>query len=224
MPELTIRDLVWSFSPHTAPFLRIADLTIPTGSLVAVTGPSGSGKSTFLSLLAGLDRPSAGSLVWGDVDLATQAPRSLDRWRRHNLGMVFQDFQLIPQLTALENVLLPQTFFRWSIPLSVRREAQDLLVGLGVERFSAPAQSLSRGEMQRTALARALLAKPSVLLADEPTASLDAENERVVTDLLVDYGRRTGATLLVATHHPYLRDIADRSLILDHGTFQGAAP
>lgn len=221
MANLVIRDLAWSFAPGAAPFLRVTDLKVPTGSLVAVTGPSGSGKSTFLSLLAGLDRPS-GSLIWGSTDLVALSPRALDRWRRQTLGLVFQDFQLVPQLTALENVLLPQTFVRWSIPPAVRQEARDLLARLGVDRPSAPAQTLSRGEMQRTALARALLSKPQVLIADEPTASLDAGNEGAVTDLIVDYGRRTGATVVVATHHPRLSTLADRCLVLDHGTLQGA--
>jgi putative ABC transport system ATP-binding protein len=184
---------------------------------VAVTGPSGSGKSTFLSLLAGLEAPQAESLCWGDFEFVGKGARELDRWRYQNLGIVFQDFQLVPELTALENVLLPQTFSRWTVSSSLRREAADLLGRLGVGRTAARAATLSRGEMQRTSLARALLGRPPVLLADEPTASLDAANEVAVADLLVDYARQQGATVLVATHQPGLRDRADRRLVLDHG-------
>ena len=223
MPLLQIRDLAWSFQPRSEAFLRIPSLVIPPGSLVAITGPSGSGKSTFLSLLAGLEAPQAESLCWGDFDFVGKDSRELDRWRRRNLGIVFQDFQLVPELTALENVLLPQTFSRWTITSSLRRQAGELLERLGVSRGLAQASSLSRGEMQRTSLARALLGRPSVLLADEPTASLDAVNEAAVADLLVDYGRREGATILVATHQPGLKDRADRNLSLDHGLVQEVA-
>ena len=220
---IAVEDLLFSYSPLEPPVLKGVSLTVHAGDIVIMTGPSGSGKSTFLSLLAGLEAPQAESLCWGDFDFVGKDSRELDRWRRRNLGIVFQDFQLVPELTALENVLLPQTFSRWTITSSLRRQAGELLERLGVSRGLAQASSLSRGEMQRTSLARALLGRPSVLLADEPTASLDAVNEAAVADLLVDYGRREGATILVATHQPGLKDRADRNLSLDHGLVQEVA-
>jgi putative ABC transport system ATP-binding protein len=136
---------------------------------------------------------------------------------------VFQDFQLVPELTALENVLLPLTFERWSVPRDDRRRAAGLLERLGVGRPGARASTLSRGEMQRTALARALLGRPPVLLADEPTASLDAANEAAVAALLLEYARDEGATVVVSTHQALLRDGADRRITLAHGRV-GEAP
>ena len=216
--SLSIKNLSWTFPGGTEPFLKIDHLEVDAGKFLAVTGPSGAGKSTFLYLLAGLESVSAGFLQWGHHDLGSDTPRRRDRWRRRTLGLVFQDFQLVPELTALENVLLPITFEHWFVSTGERRRAADLLVSLGVERTSARAATLSRGEMQRTALARAIFGRPSVLLADEPTASLDAANEDAVADLLVDYGRREGATVVVSTHQARLRDRADQRVLLDHGT------
>lgn len=215
---LIVNQLSWTFPGAAEPFLKVDRLEVPSGAVLAVTGPSGSGKSTFLYLLAGLETPGRGSLLWGDYDLGAERPALRDRWRRRVLGLVFQDFQLVPELTALENVLLPMTFGRWSVSSGERNRAADLLSRLGVDRTSARASTLSRGEMQRTALARALFGRPEVLLADEPTASLDAVNETAVADLLVEYGREHGATIVVSTHQPALRERADLRAKLDHGT------
>lgn len=214
---LVVEGLEWSFSAEEAPFIRVPDLKIDAGNVVALTGPSGSGKSTLLFLLAGLERVPRGRIAWGDRDLARMSDRERDAWRRHSLGLVFQDFQLVPELSALENVLLPVTFERWSVPQKTRARALGLLEHLGVGRVSARANSLSRGEMQRVAIARALLAGPPILLADEPTASLDAANEDAVSTLLLDAVRNEGVTLVIATHHRAVRDRADRVVELSHG-------
>lgn len=219
--SLSLQGVTWAFRATDPPFLKIPRLVLAEGTLTAVSGPSGAGKSTFLFLLAGLERPSTGVLRWGDQDLGVLRGSRLDLWRRRNLGLVFQDFQLIPELSAQENVLLPLTFGRWTISRDDRQRASRLLDRLGVPRAGALASSLSRGEMQRTALARALLGRPGVILADEPTASLDAGNEASVADLLHDYCRQEGATVVVSTHQAALRDRADRVLSLDHGALVG---
>jgi len=217
---LGLENLTWSFQPGAAPFLKIPELRIEAGTVLAVTGPSGAGKSTLLFLLAGLETPTGGSIRWGEFDLGTQRPASRDRWRRQNLGLIFQDFQLVPELTTLENVLLPLTFARFRVPGSERQRAANLLARLGVLRPAARASTLSRGEMQRTALARAVFGRPPVLLADEPTASLDAVNEGAVADLLLEYSRDHGATVVVSTHQRTLRDRADAHVNLDHGALK----
>jgi putative ABC transport system ATP-binding protein len=199
-------------------------LHLAPGTLTAVVGPSGAGKSTLLFLLAGLELPSTGSLRWGGFDWSTLSGMGRDRWRRTRIGLVFQDFQLVPDLTAIENVLLPLTFTRWSIPRSDRTRAATLLERLGIVRPDARAASLSRGEMQRVALARALVTRPPVLLADEPTASLDAVREAEVADLLLETVRDEGTTAVVSTHQPLLRERADRLWRLDHGQLTEEAP
>lgn len=214
---LAVENLQWSFGPGEPTFLSIKALSLAAGASLALTGPSGAGKSTLLFLLAGLDSPTSGSLSWGGFAVGTQQPRLRDRWRRANMGLVFQDFQLVPELTALENVLLPLTFGRWTVSRNDRSRAAVLLDRLGVNRTAARASTLSRGEMQRTALARALLGRPGVVLADEPTASLDAVHEAAVADLLLEHCRQEGATVVVSTHQPTLRDRADRVVRLDHG-------
>lgn len=220
---LSLRDVEWSFPGADVPFLRVPRLDVTAGGFLAVTGPSGAGKSTFLYLLAGLETPAAGTLLWGDHDFGRDRSAQRDAWRRRHLGLVFQDFQLVPELSAVDNVLLPLTFGRWSVPRAERIRAANTLKQLGVTRTGALASSLSRGEMQRTALARALFGRPSILLADEPTASLDSANETAVADLLVDYGRREGATIVVSTHQPRLKERADHRVTLDHGSVQEEA-
>lgn len=213
---LTMESVTWGFRPGER-FLEVPQFSLKPGELAAVVGPSGAGKSTLLFLLAGLEVPSAGRLLWGDHDMARDNPRARDRWRREHLGLVFQDFQLVPELTALENVLLPLTFDQLTVTAKDKKRAQTLLSQMGVGRLDARAATLSRGEMQRTALARALLREPPVLLADEPTASLDANNEMAVIDLLLAYCRDRGATVVVSTHQATLRDRADSLVRLDHG-------
>lgn len=221
---LRVSRLRWSFAPAGPVFLEIDDLSLEPGQVLAVTGPSGSGKSSLLFLLAGLDEVTQGSLAWGGEVLAELGPQGRDAWRRRHLGLVFQDFQLVPELSAVDNVLLPLTFSRWSVPRAERDRASRLLADLGVERSGARAATLSRGEMQRTALARALFGRPAVLVADEPTASLDARNGQEVADRLVAAARQDGTTVVLATHQADLVRAADRSLTLDHGRVVGGAP
>ncbi len=169
----------------------IPHLTIPAGELTVLAGPSGSGKSTLLYLLAGLLAPQKGSVAWGGVDLARQGEAARDRWRLANAGFIFQTFNLIDELSPLDNVLLPVWFGGTSA--GARRErAQALLDRFGVPGNRSRAGLLSRGEQQRVAIARALLLDPKVIFADEPTASLDAATGAIVAETLDDLGAQRG--------------------------------
>jgi len=214
---LLAEDLRWTFQPGSSPFLSLDSLSIPAGQTVAVTGPSGSGKTSLLFLLAGLEQASGGKICWGDTNLSALREEARDRWRRSAVGLVFQDFRLVEDLSVLANVLLPTTFQRWQPGPVLRERAVWLIRRMGLKDPRQRVATLSRGEMQRTALARALLLRPPVILADEPPASLDAENERAVEDLLFDAVRAEGATLIIATHHQRLWEKADRRIALDHG-------
>lgn len=221
--DLAVQDLRLTYrQPDGSPTTVIAlpDLNLRSGTRVGLTGPSGSGKSSLLLLLAGIELPSGGTISWGDTSLTTLSEASRDRWRRHTIGLVFQDFHLIPGLSALDNVLLPMRFGRVGIDQSTAERARALLHEVGVETGRRDIVLLSRGEQQRVAIARALLHMPPIVLADEPTASLDGETAGRVGDLLVGLATRTGATLIVAAHDPALLARMDRVLPMTGGTFQ----
>jgi putative ABC transport system ATP-binding protein len=188
-------------------------LAIEEGDWVAVTGPSGSGKTTLLNILSGLDRPTSGKVRVGGVDLATLSSRELARYRQQTVGLIFQQFHLIPYLTALENVMLAQ----YVHSMTDRGEAEEALrrVGLGERLGHLPSQ-LSGGEQQRVCIARALINQPRLILADEPTGNLDAVNESVVMSLLADLHQR-GHTLILVTHAPDIAARAGREIRLEHG-------
>jgi len=190
------------------------DLAIADGELVAVTGPSGSGKSTLLGLIAGLDRPTRGTVVIDGQDLGTMSEDQLARFRGRNLGFVFQSFQLIPTLTALENVRVPAELLG---DFAVARRAGELLERVGLEdrAHHYPAQ-LSGGELQRVALARASLTRPRILLADEPTGNLDSASGALVLGLLLDLNR--ASTVVLVTHNPDIAARAGREVRLRDGT------
>ena len=195
--------------------LREIDLAVTRGEAVAVVGASGSGKSTLLAILAGLDTPSAGTVELDGVELGGLDEDERARLRAMNVGFVFQSFQLLPALTALENVMLP-------LELSNEAKAEELArgiltrVGLG-ERLHHYPKHLSGGEQQRVALARALVARPRLLFADEPTGSLDAESGATVISLLFDMNREFGTTLVLVTHDEGLASRCGRVVRLAAG-------
>jgi ABC-type lipoprotein export system ATPase subunit len=176
------------------------DLEIAAGELVVLKGNSGSGKSTLLSLLAGLDRPTAGELTIARHDLNQTTDSQLTQFRRQVVGMVFQSFNLLPTLNALENICLPALLAGQSVA-EIQPKAMELLCWLEIEDRSGhlPAQ-LSGGEMQRTAIARALINNPDIILADEPTGNLDSRNGQIVMDLLAELNQKWKRTVLIATH------------------------
>ncbi len=203
------------------PVLRGLDISIDSGEFTAITGRSGSGKSTLLGILGTLDRDYAGTLRIGGVDTATLDGNALAALRRDELGFIFQDFHLLPNLTALENVLLPAVFSGREME-PVEKEARELLDRLGVRMDATFSRFLSRGERQRVAAARALAGRPSVLLADEPTASLDETSEDVLFDLLDTMRREKGFALVAVVHTRSVLERADHVLDLSGGVLHDA--
>lgn len=195
------------------------DLTVRSGEFVALMGPSGSGKSTLLHLIAGMDKPTGGSLVVFDEEPAAMSERALARWRNHHIGFVFQSFNLIPVLTARENVELPLKLTRLSRARRRELSATALaLVGLEDRMHHFPRQ-LSGGQEQRVAIARAIVTDPDLILADEPTGNLDAASARDVLALLQKLNRDFGKTIVMVTHDPHSAAAASRLIHLDKGKF-----
>jgi lipoprotein-releasing system ATP-binding protein len=193
--------------------LRGVDLAVAPGEVVAVLGPSGSGKSTLLHLLAGLDRADAGRVYWDDVPVEPNAP-GLAASRAAHVGLVFQHHYLLAELDVLENVTLPGRI----VGRRVEAEAHDLLSAMGLgSRARASLRAMSGGERQRVAVARALVLGPRVVLADEPTGSLDRANARAVYAVLRDAVRARGAALVIVTHDEALVADADRHVRLEEG-------
>jgi putative ABC transport system ATP-binding protein len=198
--------------------LDSVSLGIQAGKVTAVMGPSGSGKSTLLNLVAGLDRPTKGTVVVDGVELGRLSEAGLARFRRARVGIIFQFFNLLNNLTALDNVLIPAQL-AGTDRTTARKRAADLLDRLGIDglRDQYPAR-LSGGERQRVAIARALINQPSLLLADEPTGALDRRTGDQVMAILADLNR-TGQTVVLVTHDPRLADaVASRVVSLIDGT------
>ncbi len=199
------------------PVLKEVSFELQTGSSLAIVGPSGSGKTTLLGLCAGLDRPSSGDVIVAGEAIGAMSEDERARVRNDHVGFVFQNFQLIPTLTALENVLVP-------IELSGRgsrektKEAEALLarVGLGPRLDHYPVQ-LSGGEQQRVALARAFINAPKILFCDEPTGNLDGDTAHLVVDLIFELNREKGTTLVLVTHDLELAKRCERSIRLRNG-------
>jgi putative ABC transport system ATP-binding protein len=201
--------------------LRGVDLTIPSGEFAAVIGKSGSGKSTLLGIVSGLETADDGRVLVQGQDLSKLDETQKAELRRHAIGIVFQSFNLIPSLSALENILLPTFFEKEESAADMRRRAVELLkqVGLGDRMRHRPSE-LSGGEQQRVAIARALINHPSILLADEPTGNLDAETGATVLDLLLDMSRTFATTLLVVTHDAEIAAKADMIIEMKNGRIQ----
>ena len=202
------------------PILRDISFQLAAGESVAIQGVSGSGKSTLLSLLAGLDRPTAGEIILENERLDLLPEKELARIRRENIGFVFQAFHLVPSLTVLENVLLPAAFRSGAFSEDRGRALLDR-VGLADRAGHFPDQ-LSGGEKQRAALARALVNAPKLIFADEPTGNLDSKNGRAVLDLLEEHTRTAGRALVLVTHDDAVASRADRRLRLIDGALAPA--
>jgi putative ABC transport system ATP-binding protein len=204
--------------------LEHVTLHIPTGRFVALMGPSGSGKSTLLNLLAGLDRPDAGEVIVAGQSLATLSEDELAAWRARHVGLVFQFYNLLPVLTAVENVELP--LLLTSLPRAERRRRAELAlaaVGLAGRAHHRPAQ-LSGGEQQRVAIARAIVTDPDLLVADEPTGDLDARSAEDVLTLLRELNRAFDKTIVMVTHDPRAERYVDEVVRLDKGVLVNGHP
>lgn len=201
---------------HRVDILKGIDFEVPKGQFVAIMGPSGSGKSTLLGLLAGLDSPTSGSIVLDGEDITGLSEDRMAQVRGRKIGFVFQSYNLIPTLTAEENILLPYELSGGNG--DGRKRARELLTTVGlVERADHYPVQLSGGEQQRVALARAFIVRPPILLADEPTGNLDTENGRRILELLIDMNRREQTTLVLVTHDQELASHASRIITLRDG-------
>jgi putative ABC transport system ATP-binding protein len=200
--------------------VRGVNLTISPGEFIVLVGPSGGGKSTFLNLIGGIDRPTSGSIHFDDFYLETANEEQLTRFRREKIGFIFQFYNLLASLTALENVLLP-LMARGINHGTAKKQAAKILtdMGLGHRLQHLPAQ-LSGGEQQRVAVSRAIIGKPSLVIADEPTGNLDSTSSDGIIQLLHELNEELGITFIVATHNLLLCENADRILEVNDGSIQ----
>ncbi|MEM3922928.1 MAG: ABC transporter ATP-binding protein [Zestosphaera sp.] len=220
-----VRDLVkiYKYKGGEVQALKGVTASFTPGTLTCVMGPSGSGKTTLLNLIGGIDTPTGGQVNVGKIKVHELKGVELDKYRLMNVGFVFQALNLIPTLTALENVMLPAQMAGLSRQESVKRAHELLkLVGLG-DKASRYPEELSGGEQQRVAIAVALANDPSLIVADEPTAELDSQNAKKVVDVLVGLARDYGKTVILATHDPRVAVNTDRILRLEDGRLVGEA-
>ena len=216
---VTLRDVVKSYTRgnQTVEVLHNLSLDIPEGDFVALMGPSGSGKTTLLNLIGGLDHPTQGEVVVAGERIDTLSGGRLARWRAHNVGFIFQFYNLMPMLTAEANVELPLLLTNLSSAQRKQNVAAALqLVGLG-ERGKHKPSELSGGQQQRVAIARAIIADPRILVCDEPTGDLDRVSAEEILDLLQILNREQGKTIVMVTHDPKAADFAKRTLHMDKG-------
>ena len=217
---LEVKHHTKSFSSGDTTVVAADDITfrVPDGEFAAIVGRSGSGKTTLLALLGALDEPTSGSITVGDQDLTTLNDRELITYRRRTIGFVFQNYNLVPNLSAIENVMLPMEFTK--IPKKQRLErAKELLtqVRLEPDQMQRKPGRLSGGQQQRVAIARALANKPKLILADEPTGNLDSSTGKMIFDLLHDLSRTENTTIIVVTHDLAIAGKADTMVKLEDG-------
>ncbi len=219
MASVQVRDVrkVYHRDSQELPVLDGLSLDIAPGEFVALMGPSGSGKTTLLNLIGGIDQPTSGDVVVGGTDIVKLQGRALARWRARNIGFIFQLYNLIPVLTALQNVELPLLLVKMSGRERRRRAGHALeIVGLG-DRVQHYPRQLSGGQEQRVAIARAIVSDPALLLADEPTGDLDRKAAAEILDLLQRLNAEFEKTIVMVTHDPHAAERAKRVLHLDKG-------
>ena len=212
---ITLNNITKSFG--SLQVLKGIDLQIEKGEVVSIVGPSGAGKTTLLQIMGTLDTPNTGSVRIDDTDVTRLSEKEMARFRNQHLGFVFQFHQLLPEFTALENVMIPALIANQS-QKETRARAQELLQFLGLaDRAEHKPNELSGGEKQRVAVARALMNKPSVILADEPSGSLDSKNKDELHQLFFDLRNQLGQTFVIVTHDEGLAALTDRTIHLKDG-------
>lgn len=201
--------------------LKGISLSIPEGEFLAITGASGAGKSTLLHLLAGLDVPTQGEVLWQGRSLSAMTDDARAQWRNHAIGVVFQFYHLLPELSAVENVMLPGLVNGRKAPKNLRERALSRLDQVGLrERAGHKPNQLSGGELQRVAIARALINEPRIVFCDEPTGNLDSQTGQAVAELLVRLHHEQRMTLVLVTHEQPLAQLADRWMVLRDGQIE----
>ena len=215
---ITLRNITKSFG--TLQVLKGIDLQIEKGEVVSIVGPSGAGKTTLLQMMGARDTPDTGSVLIGDTDVTQLSQKEMARFRNQHLGFVFQFHQLLPEFTALENVMIPALIANRS-QKETKERAKELLDFLGLsDRAEHKPNELSGGEKQRVAVARALMNKPSVILADEPSGSLDSKNKAELHQLFFDLHDQLGQTFVIVTHDEALAVLTDRTIHLKDGMIE----
>ncbi len=215
---IDIKNITKSFG--SLQVLKGIDLHINRGEVVSIVGPSGAGKTTLLQIIGTLDRPDSGSVFVDDIDVTNLSQKRLSDFRNKHIGFVFQFHQLLPEFTAIENIMIP-AYIAGISQREAKQRAQELLEFMGLnDRASHKPNELSGGEKQRVAVARALINKPAVILADEPSGSLDSKNKEELHQLFFDLRDKFGQTFVIVTHDEQLASITDRTIHLKDGMLE----
>ena len=215
---IEIKDIRKSFG--SLQVLKGIDLSIQKGEVVSIVGPSGAGKTTLLQIIGTLDRPDSGTVYVDNVDVTELSPKKLSDFRNRHIGFVFQFHQLLPEFTAIENIMIP-AYIAGVSTKEARRRAEELLQFMGLaDRAKHKPNELSGGEKQRVAVARALINQPDVILADEPSGSLDSKNKEELHQLFFDLRDKFGQTFVIVTHDEQLASITDRTIHMRDGLLE----
>lgn len=215
--QIKVNDIskIYGTNENKVTALKAASMTIFEGDFISIMGPSGSGKSTLLHIISGLDNPTSGTVFYDNTDIHNGSDKTLSAFRRQKIGFIFQQFNLLPVLTARENIIMPLLLDKKK-PDEIYLQELSSLLGLE-NRLSHLPNELSGGQQQRAAIARALIAKPDIIFADEPTGNLDSKNGNEVMKMLCDIRKKMNKTLVVITHDPRVAEMADRQFTIIDG-------